>query len=78
MQEEGLRLDDEKTRRVNTTIGRPEMFLYKGQVFMDAWGGYIGGDERYGQLRVYDVTSSTGGVPCQYKYAKADLRRKTR
>ncbi len=76
MQEDGLRVDDEKTRRVNILTGRPELFLYKDRVFLDLWAGELGEDERYGQLMVYDITSPTGGVPCQYKYMKANSRRK--
>lgn len=64
---------DEKKTQWLPLAGRPDMFLFKGQTFIDAWAGNLGFKD--GQITVYTPVPLPGRAPCTLKYQDSSSRR---
>jgi len=75
---DGKSIDREQTGlKFPDRVGRPDLFLYKGRVFVSHWGGNF--ELNMGQLSVVSMTYIAPRVPdyvgCKYKYRASGKRR---
>lgn len=74
---DGQSIDFERTRLLlPSSAGRPDLFLYKGRIFLSKWAGNL--EFRDGQLHLFSMIYTGPGVPdykaCKYKYRSSTKR----
>ena len=71
---DGTQIDHKATELAFPTGGgRPDFFIYKGQVYQTTWAGNLGFKD--GQIDVYTPVPLPGRRPCEYKYTDGYKRR---